>query len=200
MRRFLNKEIRMQRRILGGLAALAAALPLASYAETMDYSYAEIGYVDTEFEGRGFDVDGDGFALRGSVAVNQTFFVFAGYEDIGLDEGVDLTTLNVGGGAHWPLNDRLDIVGRLGIVQAEIEAGPFEEDEDGFLLGARLRGAVSPKFELEGGVDYMDIDTGEDTFVVLEGRYFFVDQFAGGLGLQIGDDVTSIGLNLRVTF
>ncbi|HEX7012373.1 MAG TPA: outer membrane beta-barrel protein [Steroidobacteraceae bacterium] len=190
----------MQRRILGGLTALAAALPLASYAETMDYSYAEIGYVDTEFEGRGFDVDGDGFALRGSVAVNQTFFVFAGYEDIGLDEGVDLTTLNVGGGAHWPLNDRLDIVGRLGIVQAEIEAGPFEEDEDGFLLGARLRGAVSPKFELEGGVDYMDIDTGEDTFVVLEGRYFFVDQFAGGLGLQIGDDVTSIGLNLRVTF
>ena len=67
----------MQRRILSGLAALAAALPLASHADVMDYSFAEVGYVDTNLDTSGDDVDGNGFALRGSLAVNPNFFVFA---------------------------------------------------------------------------------------------------------------------------
>src|SRR4051812_40099125 len=79
----------MQRRILSGLAALAAALPLASHAETMSYSYAELGYVDTTLDGDGVDVDGDGFALRGSLAVHPNFFVFANYQDLSFDRNVD---------------------------------------------------------------------------------------------------------------
>ncbi len=191
----------MQRRILSGLAALAAALPLASHADVMDYSFAELGYVDTELDGDGFDVDGDGFALRGSLAVHPNFFVFAGYQDLSFDFGVDVSSLEVGGGARWPINDKVDIVGKLGIVKAELEAGPFDADDDGLLLGARLRGVVAPKFELEGGFDYRDLDeAGDDTTIVFEGRYFFVEQVSGGLSVSIGDDVTSLGLNVRLTF
>ena len=191
----------MQRRILGGLMALAATLPLASHADVMDYSYAELGYIDSEFDADGFDVDGDGFGLRGSLAINQTFFVFAGYESLDFDFDVDLSTLEVGGGARWPLSDKVDLVGRLGIVKAEADVGPFDADDDGFMLGARVRGVVAPKFELEGGFDYRDLDdAGDDTTIVLEGRYFFVEQFSGGLSVSIGDDVTSIGLNARMTF
>jgi hypothetical protein len=190
----------MQRLILSGLAALAAALPLATQAETMDYSWAEFGYVETELDVGGFDVDGDGFALRGSVAFLENFFAFAGYEDIGFDGGVDSTTLGVGVGGHWPVNERMDIVGRLGIVSVEVEAGPFDDDEDGFLIGARLRGVVAPKFELEGGFDYVDVGEDDDTALVGEARYFFTEMFAGGLLVSIADDVTTLGLNLRVTF
>jgi hypothetical protein len=192
----------MQRRILSGLAALAAALPLASHAETMNYSYAELGYVDTELSGDGDDdLDGDGFALRGSVAVHQTFFVFANYQDLSFDEGVDLSLLEVGGGGHWPLTDKIDLIGKVGITKAEIDVGPFDADDDGFLLGARLRGVVAPKFELEGGFDYRDLDeVGDDTTIVFEGRYIFVENVAGGLSVSIGDDVTSLGLNVRLTF
>src|SRR5262245_57394358 len=43
-------DLLMQLRILCGLAALAAALPLASHADVMDYSYAELGYVDTSLD------------------------------------------------------------------------------------------------------------------------------------------------------
>src|SRR5262249_23664192 len=141
----------MQRRILSGLAALAAALPLASHAETMNYSYAELGYIDTEFDGDAFDVDGDGFGLRGSLAVHPNFFVFAGYQDLSFAFGVDTSLLEVGGGGHWPLNDRVDLVGKVGIVKAELDAGPVDADDDGFMFGARLRGVIVPKFELEGG-------------------------------------------------
>jgi hypothetical protein len=94
----------------------------------------------------------------------------------------------------------MDIVGRLGIVKLEVEAGPFDDDEDGFLVGARLRGVVAPKFELEGGFDYVDVGDDDDTALVGEGRYFFTEMFAGGLLISIADDVTTLGLNLRVTF
>jgi hypothetical protein len=191
----------MQRRILSGLAALAAAAPLASYADVMDYSFAEAGYVDTQLDGDGFDVDGDGFALRGSLAVHPNFFVFAGYQDLSFDFNIDASLLEVGGGGHWPLSDKVDIIGKLGIVKAELDAGPFDADDDGFLLGARVRGVVAPKFELEGGFDYRDLDdAGDETTIVLEGRYFFIEQLAGGLSVSIGDDITSIGLNVRWTF
>ncbi len=191
----------MQRRILGGLVALAAALPLAGHADVMDYTYAELGYIDTEFDGDGFDADGDGFGLRGSLAINETFFVFAGYESLDFDFDVDLSTLEVGGGARWPLSDKVDLVGRLGIVKAEADVGPFDADDDGFLLGARVRGVVAPKFELEGGFDYRDLDdAGDDTTIELAGRYFFIENIAGGLSVSIGDDVTSLGLNVRMTF
>jgi hypothetical protein len=191
----------MQRRILSALAALAAALPFASHADVMDYSYAELGYVDTELDGEGFDVDGDGFALRGSLAVHPNFFVFADYTDLSFDFSIDSTLLEVGGGGHWPLNDKVDLIGKLGIVKAELDAGPFDADDDGFLLGARIRGAVAPKVELEGGFDYRDLDeAGDDTTIVFEGRYFFVPNVAGGLSVSIGDDISSMGLNVRMTF
>jgi hypothetical protein len=35
---------------------------------------------------------------------------------------------------------------------------------------------------------------------VFEGRYFFIENVAGGLSVSLGDDVTSLGLNVRMTF
>ena len=90
--------------------------------------------------------------------MNPNFFVFAGYQDLDFDFDVDASLLEVGGGGHWPLSDKVDIVGKVGIVKAEIDVGPFDDDDDGFLLGARVRGVVAPKFELEGGFDYRDLD------------------------------------------
>jgi hypothetical protein len=193
-------DLSMQRRILSGLAALAAALPLASHADVMDYSYAELGYVDAELDGEGIDVDGDGFALRGSLPVYENYFVFAQYQGLDFDFDVDATLVEVGGGGHWPLNDKVDILGKVGIVKTEIEVGQFDDDDTGVMIGARLRGVVAPKFELEGGFDYRNIDIGDETTIVFEGRYFFVEQVSGGLSVAIGDDITSLGLNVRLTF
>ncbi len=191
----------MQRRTLGLLAALATTLPFTSQAGTMDYTYVELGYVDTEIDVGPRDVDGDGFALRGSLAVHENFFVFAEYQDLGFDFGIDATEFRVGAGVRWPLAPKLDIVGRAAIVRSEIEVGNNDQDDDGFLLGVRLRGEVAPKFELEGGFDYVDLDDrGDDTAIVLEGRYFFLEPLAGGLLLQIADDANTIGINVRYTF
>jgi hypothetical protein len=188
----------MQRRTLSVLAALAAALPLATQADTMDYSFVDLGYVDTERDYS--NVDGDGFALRGSIAFLEQFFGFAEYEDLGFDFGVDVTQFKIGVGGHVPINEKIDLAGRFGIVKADVDAGPFvDADEDGFTLGARLRGQVMPRFELEGGFDYVDLGDGDDTSIVAEGRYFFTDTFSGGLRLAFGDADT-IGVGMRLTF
>jgi Outer membrane protein beta-barrel domain len=190
----------MQRRISSLVAVLAAALPFASQADTMDYAHVEAGYVDTELD-VGEKFDGNGIELRGSIPFLDNFFAFASYQDLSFDFDVDATAIEVGAGGHWPLRDKMDIIGRVAIVQSDVEVGRFSADDDGFLLGARLRTEVAPKFELEGGFDYVDLDDrGDDTSVVLEGRYFFMNQLAGGLLLQFGGDTTTIGVSARVTF
>lgn len=192
----------MQRLSLSLLAVLAATLPLTSQADTMDYSYAELSYVDTELDADQ-NVDGDGLELRGSVQFHENFFAYAGYQDLGFDFGIDATRFDVGVGGRWPLNEKVDVIGRFGIVRAEVEFDRFgaDADEDGFLLGARLRSAVAPQLEVEGGFDYTDLDdVGNDTTIVLEGRYFFLEQVSGGLKVEFGDDATMIGVGARWTF
>lgn len=188
----------MQRRTLSVLAALAAALPFAAQAETMDYSFVELGYVDAEIDRP--NVDGDGFALHGSLAFHPSFFAFAEIEDIGYDLGVDVTSFQVGAGGHYPLGQKLDLIGRVGIVRQDIDApGRFGGDQDGFALGGRIRGELMPRLELEGGFDYIDVDSGDDTSVVIEGRYFFVENISGGLRLEFGDR-DALGIAARLTF
>ena len=167
----------------------------------MDYSFAEFGYVDTHVDSNGVDVDGDGFALRGSLAVNPNFFVFAGYQDLTSTSTSTLSLLEVGGGGHWPLSDKIDLIGKVGIVKAEIDAGPFDDDDDGFLLARAcaawwrrssswkaasttaisMRPATRPRSCSKAGISSSS-------------------NLAGGLSVSIGDDVTSLGLNVRMTF
>lgn len=180
---------------LGLLATVATALPAVSQADTMDYSFAELAYVDSEFG----TLNGDGISLRGSLPINESFFVFASYWDVGYDFNVDLTSIEVGGGGHLPLADKIDLVGRFGLVKSEFEAGNFSSDDDGFTFGAHLRAGVMPRFELEGGFDYIDLGD-PDTLLVLQARYFFLEQVAGGLRLEFGDDIDSMAFGVRVTF
>jgi hypothetical protein len=180
---------------LGLLTLVATALPAVSQADTMDYSFAELAYVDSEFG----NIDGDGISLRGSLPVNENFFVFAGYWDVGYDFNVDLTSFEAGAGGHLPLGDKIDLVGRFGLVKSEFDAGNASNDDDGFTFGARVRAALMPRFEVEGGFDYIDLGD-SDTLLILEGRYFFVEQVSGGVRLEFGDDIDSMSIGVRVTF
>lgn len=183
-------------RFLGLLAVVASALPAVSEAETLDYSFAELGYVDSEFG----NLNGDGISLRGAVEINETFFVFASYWDVGYDFNVDLTSIEAGGGAHLPFNDKVHFVGRFGLVKSELDTNNSSNDDDGFTFGGHVRAEVMPRLELEGGFDYIDLGMDPDTLLVAQARYFFIDNIAGGLRLEFGDDIDSMSLGVRVTF
>lgn len=197
----------MDNHLVRGLAALAATLPLMSYAGPMDYSHAEIGFIQSEIDDGPLEVSGSGFGLRGSVGFLSYFFAFAEYQNVDFDD-VDASLLLLGGGVHWSITDWLDIVGRLGMVRDEVEfSGLFGQDssinEEGVLYGARLRAELTPRLEVEGGLDHRKLDLlGDQTEIVLDGRYFFTENLAVGLMFETSDDAKSqnYSANVRVTF
>jgi hypothetical protein len=195
----------MQSRVLNALAALALMLPIAGHAANFGYSFVDLAIVpEVEIESGDFDVDGDGFQLRGSLAVAQNFFALVEIEDIEFDNDVDFTRWIVGAGAHWPINQTLDFVARGGIVRYDIDFGRFgDEDDIGFFLGGRVRAQVIQNVEVEGGVDLTTAEVAgfEDEIILVgEGRYHFNSQFSVGGLLNLGDDSSQIGIYGRFNF
>jgi hypothetical protein len=193
----------MRFHIVSAVAALGAMLPLASHAaDQLSYSYLDPAYITTDVDG--FNKDVDGFALRGSLEVTDRFFGWAGYTTQSTEIGnndLDYNTMSIGGGYAWPLSPTADVYGRLGYIKEEVEFAGFNADDDGFLLGAGVRGRVAQEFELEGGLNYVDLsDSGDDTSLYAAGRWYFTPSFAAGLEAELGDNVTTYGIGVRWNF
>jgi hypothetical protein len=181
------------------LLAALTVLPLAAAADGFEYTYVEAGYINSEIEAGAFDVDGDGLGLKGSYALNDTLHAFAGYSTQDLDLGVDTSWLDIGMGGHWALQQNMDFVAELAWVNAEVDTPFGSVDEDGFGLGAGLRFRPRDRVELQGTVNYVDLD-GSDTSLALSGRYYLWSTFALGGGLEINDDDTAWSLGVRAEF
>lgn len=192
----------MRFKSISAFATTAALLPFLAQAEGLSYSYLDAAYINTDIDQ--FDEEVDGFALRGSFEITEQVFLFAGYanqstEVFGTD--IDVEQMNVGVGYAWPLAPSTDIYGKVGYVSAEIDAGGFDADDDGYLLAVGLRGRPADQLELEGAVNYVDLsDSGDDTSVGLAARWFFTEQFAVGVEGEFGDDATTYGVGVRWNF
>lgn len=197
----MRKEI-----ILGSLAALGLAGP-ALASDGFSYSYAELGWVNTEFDDLG--ADGDGFALRGSFEFTPALHGFAQLADQDFDVGggaeVGGEAMELGVGYAWTMSPTVDIVGKLAYVTQEIDVniagfgGSF--DDDGFGIGGYVRAQPVDRLELTGGIDLVDMDLGgSDEYLSLGARFFFTKMFAAGLDLRLNSDDTSYMLGGRFNF
>ncbi|HEX7081712.1 MAG TPA: outer membrane beta-barrel protein [Gammaproteobacteria bacterium] len=179
-----------------------AMLPLAAVAQeqSLDYTYVEATYTSVEEDFGLVDIDGNGFGVKGSLAVSDSVFLFAGYATEDYDDvDVDGTKYDLGAGMRWGLNPRLDLVGELAWMHAEADAGAISADDDGLGLGVGLRSRVHDDIELQGGLRYVDFDD-SDTFLSFGGRYYFTDSVAAGFGLDFNDDWTGWNLGIRAEF
>ena len=181
-----------------GIASLLL-LPVAAAADGFDYSYVEAGFISTELDTGPVDVDGDGFGIKGSYALDERYHVVAGYATESFDFDVDSSVLNIGAGLHIGLNQRVDFVGELSYVSAEVDTPFGDADEDGFGVDATLRAQVGRNIEVEGGLSYVNLNN-SDTAVHLDGRYYFTPGFAFGGGFTIDDDDTSWRIGVRAEF
>jgi hypothetical protein len=197
----------MKSRVLNALAAMALLMPLSSNAANFGYSFVDFAIIpEAETDSGDFDADGDGFQLRGSLTVHQNYFALVEIESLEFDDGIDVDFQRwlIGAGAHWPINQSLDFIARGGIVRYDVDYGRFGDDDDiGFFLGGRVRALVASKVELEGGVDISTAEVGgfeDEILLVGEGRYHFNNQFSVGGLLNLGDDVSQIGIYGRFNF
>ena len=185
-----------------GVALMLAVSP--AFAGGLSYNYIELGYQKAELDDdlAGISVDGDGFGIRGSFEVGDSWFIGASYGTLGFDFGVDLDQLSVGAGFHMDVSDRADFFASLSYLQAEVSASGFGSiDENGYGVTIGLRGLAADNFELRGTVAYSDLGDGADGTAFGAGAlYSFTDNFALGFDLELDDDVTVYGLGARFYF
>lgn len=182
---------------------LLAAAPLAAQAEDMSYSYIDLGWVNTDFDGLGESADGPG--VRGSIAFGENFFAFGEYtmqEADVLGVSVDVDQIAVGLGGRLGISDRADLVGRVGYTELDASGAGASADADGYLVSAGIRGQVTDSFELEGHVIHTDLgsDGGDETALAVGGRYFFTKTFAVGAEYRSGDDTDTWMAGVRFSF
>ena len=201
MRRSVTTTMNLQ---AAAACAMLLALPMAASADGFSYRYADVArFPNADVDGDGIDVDGDGIQLRGSLPVYQNIFALAEYQALDLDSGIDTTRFMIGAGAHWALNDTLDVIVRGGIVSYEVDFGRFDDDDTGLFIGARLRATVAPKVEIEGGVEHQHVAVAgldNDTYLIGEGRYNFTPQWSAGLIVTVGGDTNLFGAQGRFSF
>ena len=113
---------------------------------------------------------------------------------------IDIENIAVGVGGHFPVNDSLDVVGRVGYTETDLSSGPFSASDDGYLLSAGLRGQMS-QFEMEGHLVYTDLsDGGDETAFEVAGRWNFTDMFSAGVAYRMGDDANVLFAGVRLSW
>jgi hypothetical protein len=200
-------KMSMTRRFVPALVtACLATAPLAAQAQDIGYTYVDVGYVTTDIDGVSEDLDG--FVLRGSLEIAENWFLYARYVDQSISAGgvhVDGQEYAVGGGFAWPFADNMDLFGRIGYTEVELDVsggfGGLGFDDDGYELGVGIRARPIEPLELEGVLNYVDLsDSGDDTSLGLAARWFVTDAFALGIEGDFDDDAETYGIGFRLQF
>jgi hypothetical protein len=169
-------------------------------AEGPSYSYIHGLYQEVDVDvGGGFDADGDGFAVAGSVAINDSWFLFVDYSSAEFDFSIDFDRVSAGAGWRSAVSDKTDWFVTASFVDAEISAGGFGSfSESGVGASIGVRSMLNPNLELAGAVRYSDPE--EETAVRGELWYTVTGNLALGVAADFGDDLSSYGLGLRLYF
>ncbi len=182
------------------LLVIFFAFSASVYADELSYTYVQIGYGEAELDNSG-GIDGDGPSIFGSAAVSENFHIFGEYGTADFGLGVDLNQLEAGLGYNTALSENLDIVGRLAYVNMEVDSPLGSVDENGYAVGVGLRGKVSERVELNGGLDFVDLDESDSETRAKAGFLFnFTDSFSVGANGAWWDDITVYQLVARFDF
>ena len=160
---------------------------------TLNYTYGELRFIDYDDNG------GDGFRLNGSWDLGNNWLIVGGMTSADFNAGVDLTTLEIGGGYVWRYAPDWDIVGTARFLRAEVDAPGGSSDDNGIALSGGVRGLLAEKFEIRGSVNHVNLDD-SDTYLELAGDYYFTPQIAAGLSLEFAGDTDLISLGARWYF
>jgi hypothetical protein len=191
--------------VWGAIAALGFSAPTFAQ-DGFSYSFLDLGYVSTHLDDS--NVDSDGFGVSGSLELTDRLHLIASYsnEDFDFDFDPDFTvngkSYEFGAGLNSALNPNLDIEAHVAYIKSEVDA-PFvgQFDDDGIALGVDLRGRIGTRWELQGGLSYVNYDdSGDGKSAHFGARYFITNQFAVGADVSGSEDGSTLFLGGRFNF
>jgi hypothetical protein len=204
-------------------------------AEDLSYTFIEGDYLALDIDAFDDDEsviedidDGNGWAIRGSVAFTDNFFAFADFSESDSDvtfvddndnliiANQDVNRLHLGLGMNFPIFEgraaQTDIVARAGYTDIDfgdfnlgasssVDLGDLNDDNsDGFFIDAGLRMQLATWLEAGVGAKYTDIEDADDISFV--GNLLFELNPAWGINVSadIGDEFTTYLAGLRFSF
>lgn len=181
--------------LLAGLLVQGTAIAqtTAQQSAGLSYSYVELRFVDVDVSG------GDGIRFNGSYDFGNHWLIVGGITSLDFNNNVDTTAYELGAGYVWHYSDDFDLTSTLRYVNAEIDNPAQNIDDDGFAFSAGTRGLLTPKFEIRGSVNHINVFN-SDTYLELGGDYYFTSQFAAGLSLEFAGDTDVITIGARWFF
>lgn len=169
----------------------------AALAEDFNYSFVGAGYSRADVDGE----TGDGFGIGGSAAVSDNWHVFGGYQALGFDFDIDLSSFNLGLGFNTPITESIDVVAQASFVSAKVDSTFVTIDDTGYALGVGFRAWLSDRVELDGSVTYSDLGVGSnDTSFGGGVQFYLTEQISIGLALGFSSDADTYSLGGRFYF
>jgi len=167
----------------------------------LSYTYLQVDYDSHDFDPPGppDSINGDGFTFSGAFQLKNNWHVYGAYGKENLDFGIDLDTWTIGLGYSYSVKENVDLYGRVLYIDASADYGANTVHDDGLGLQFRVRSRVNDKLEIEGGIQYLDLEN-SDTSLQGSVRYYFTRSFSAGLGVTIGGDFEGLGINARYSF
>ncbi len=186
------------------------------------YSYLRVSRTTTELvDDLGGVIEGEGFSAFVSRGFNENMFFYAGYSYEQADvywlytppfgfDGYGLLidkSLSFGFGVHFPVSERVDLLGSLGITSADltgeldgVEFDYAQSDSTDVRLGMRVR--PNESLELEFAWDKRDADIGElnGTGFIIGARIYTSDKVALSLISGQINDVSTLALGIEFHF
>lgn len=181
--------------LLGLLLVQSIAMAQTGSQKPVDlnYSYAELRYIDVDVRG------GDGFRINVSYALDGNWIIVGGLTRLDFNNNTDLTTVELGGGYVWHFKEDFDLVSTVRFVRSDVDAFGVGADDNGVALASGIRGLLTPKFEIRGSVNYIDLDD-SDIFLEIAGDYYFSKQLAAGISLEFAGDTDAFTIGARWFF
>lgn len=131
-----------------------AATSAASAAEGISYNHVQAGYAATNGDG---DLDADGWAIDGSVAVHPNFHLFGAFNQQEIeDTNIDVDQWRAGVGYNHEVSPKVDLLTR--VAYEKFDAGS-NLDFDGYSVEAGARAALTQSLEGYALAGYANYDS-----------------------------------------
>lgn len=139
----------MSKRMTYVSLAAGLMLPLAAVSAPLSYNHIDGAYVHEDIGPKG-----DGFLISGQFAFADSWFFTGRYSKANLDGGFpDLERISAGVGYQAPVAEGTSVYGQVTYEHVDLGGS-----EDGFGVEGGLRYAIAPQFEVNGAIEYGDID------------------------------------------